>query len=46
MTQEEFEAEAEELKQMMLDFYRIRDKGERKVFKKMILYYVHRLLKI
>lgn len=46
MTEEEFEQQAEDIKKMMITFFRIRDKGERRKFKTIILSDVHQLLKV
>ncbi len=46
MTREDFEREAEEIKSMMLDFYRIKDKGQRLNLKRNILYLVKQLLRV
>lgn len=46
MTREDFEREAEEIKSMMLDFYRIKDKRQRLNLKRNILYLVKQLLKV
>ena len=46
MTREDFEREAEGIKSMILDFYRIKDKGQRLNLKRNILYLVKQLLRV
>lgn len=46
MTQEEFEHEANEIHEMILNYYFIRDRGARKNFRRLILELVKQLLKI
>lgn len=46
MTEEDFEKEAEDIKELMMHFHLIRDRDEKRKLKKTILYFVHQLLKV
>lgn len=46
MTKEEFENDAQDIKDLMMCFYRVRDRAEKRKLKKLIIYYVHNLLKV
>lgn len=46
MTREKFEFEVEEIKQMMLNFYFISDKGQRRNYQREILFAIKQLLKV